>query len=228
MKWLGFLIALMMVGIICMPYETSAPKHDRSRHAAQLHREYKSAIADALSDPDVAPLGMTVDYDHPDPTSPMTMSYKDGTCTLLVNESLFYLLTEVSDADTIIMFVKAVTIHEAAHCKHAREMKTVALINMTRAAKQTNDYHVILQMHRLSQLEESYADVAGLVWVLNRHPDEFESVFKCFKRLRADSTGTNKNTHNTTPFLEHINSDILKTDRNIFDHADDVMFNIGE
>jgi hypothetical protein len=131
--------------------------------------------------------------DEPE-ASPIAMGIKDGRCKLVLsmrgNPGATALRASVP-ADLFSAIVEAVFAHEVAHCWRYMQGQWNALpAGFADQADDVADNSEIVTLKRQmreTRREEGYADLVGLAWTRQAHPQHYASVHGWFERFRIDA-----------------------------------------
>jgi hypothetical protein len=120
--------------------------------------------------------------------APLAMDYVEGRCKLVLSLRGNPLAqSALAQAPPVLqpLVIEAMTAHELAHCwRHASGQWKVLPAGFVQPAAGPGPEQDREAM-RATRREEGYADLAGLAWVLRRHPDRYAEVHGWFERVRA-------------------------------------------
>lgn len=145
---------------------------------------------------------------QPQPTpgeTPMGMAFIDGRCKLVLsmrgNPEAQATLDRIGP-DLLEPVIEAIVAHELGHCwRHVRGdwgQLPHTLKDGNDWSRVTSEQAELLQSMWRMRREEAYADLVGLAWTLQRHPDRYAEVHAWHVRLRADpslETGPHDTVH---------------------------------
>ncbi len=138
------------------------------------------------------PLDIVVQPQATPGETPVGMAYLKGRCKLVLsmrgNPEVDSMLARV-DADLAGTVVEAIAAHELAHCwrhvsgawgtlpTHLQDVSALDRVSPEQA-------ELLRDMWR-TRREEAFADLAGLAWTLQRHPDKYAAVHAWNLAVRA-------------------------------------------
>jgi hypothetical protein len=152
--------------------------------------------------------------------APLAMGYVDGRCKLVLSMRGNPLaLSALADAPPALqpIVIEAMTAHEMAHCwRHASGQWKVLPAGFVQAQAAEDSLEQDLEAMRATRREEGFADLAGLAWVLRRHPHQYAAVYGWFERVRE---------HQPVPGAHHDTRAWLRTARegSAFPQADGIF-----
>lgn len=121
--------------------------------------------------------------------APLAMDYVEGRCKLVLSMRGNPLAqSAMADAPPALqpLVIEAMTAHELAHCwRHVSgqwKVLPAGFVHVPAADAMEQDREAM----RATRREEGFADLAGLAWVLRRHPRHYADVHDWFERVRAD------------------------------------------
>ncbi len=86
--------------------------------------------------------------------------------------------------------VEAITAHELGHCwRHLRQTwgtLPAGLVDLSGFSQVTAEQEVLLKDMWRTRREEGFADLVGLAWTLQQHPQHYAEVHAWYTRERAD------------------------------------------
>ena len=125
---------------------------------------------------------------------PFAMGFEDGRCKLVLsmrgNPAAESTLADIPDAQ-LRAVVEAMTAHEVAHCWRYVQGSWHALpAGFVEVGESliSKSKEMIQQWHemRATRREEGFADLVGLAWTLDHHPEQYAQVPAWFERVRRN------------------------------------------
>jgi hypothetical protein len=125
---------------------------------------------------------------------PFAMGFEDGRCKLVLsmrgNPAAESTLADIPPAQ-LAAVIEAMTAHEVGHCWRYVQGNWHALpagfVEVGESAASKNK-ELIQQWQemRATRREEGFADLVGLAWTLDHHPEQYAQVHAWFERMRRD------------------------------------------
>jgi len=124
---------------------------------------------------------------------PLAMGYENGRCQLVLsmrgNPDAENILADIP-AEQLDAVVEAITAHEIAHCwRYAQgvwHQLPAGFVEAVGDTNETRELAKIKQEMRLTRREEGFADLVGLAWTADRHPEQYAQVHQWFEKIRRD------------------------------------------
>lgn len=123
--------------------------------------------------------------------APLAMGYMNGRCKLVMsmrgNPSADATMESIP-ADLFKPVAEAIAAHEVAHCwRHAHgawHTLPAGFVDTTATRFEDKAFAQRVQTMRETRREEGYADLVGLAWTLQHHPDLYAQVHAWFVKTR--------------------------------------------
>ncbi len=142
--------------------------------------------------------------------APLAMGWSEGRCTLVFamrgNPAAESTLAAIP-APLLQATIEAMAAHEIGHCQRHRSGAFASLPagkadapDRIETSQPTAELKAIAREMRVSRREEAYADLVGLAWTHDRHPEQFAQVLAWFDAARADET--DRGFHDTRHWLK--------------------------
>lgn len=126
--------------------------------------------------------------------APFAMGFAQGRCQLVLS------MRDRPDAESVLaglspelaaVAIEAMTAHELAHCWRYAEGAWRALpagfvAPVVSGSGQAAEVTAIRRRMQETRREEGFADLVGLAWVAQHHPEQYAAVHDWFTRLRND------------------------------------------
>ncbi|HEY8102533.1 MAG TPA: hypothetical protein VIF82_17475 [Burkholderiaceae bacterium] len=125
---------------------------------------------------------------------PFAMGFEDGRCKLVLsmrgNPTAESTLADIPPAQ-LNAVVEAMTAHEVGHCWRYVQGSWHALpAGFVEVAESvvSKSKELLLQWQemRATRREEGFADLVGLAWTLDHHPEQYEQVHAWFEKIRRN------------------------------------------
>ena len=132
---------------------------------------------------------------QPQPTpglAPLAMAYVEGRCKLVLSmrgNAQAETTLDALPAGLLTPAVEAMAAHELGHCwRYVRGAWHTVPAGFSAPAREIDDETLRRQWHEMQQTrrEEGYADLVGLAWTQQRHPDRYAEVHAWLAAFRDD------------------------------------------
>ena len=138
------------------------------------------------------PLDVVVQPQQAPGLAPVAMAHVDGRCKLVFSMRGNPLADDTEKTippDLFVPIVEAVAAHEMAHCwrqvRGAWNTMPPGFTDGSLPGITDPDVQARWQAMRETRREEGFADLVGLAWSLNRHPEQYAQVHAWFTQERA-------------------------------------------
>lgn len=138
---------------------------------------------------------------------PLAMGFVEGRCKLVLsmrgNANVEGILATLPPEQRPVA-IEAMVAHEMGHCwRYLHGVWHQLPAGMVEAASsRTEPRELSLAQKEMAETrrEEGYADLVGLAWTLDRHPEQYEQVYRWFEQLRRDQS-TSGGYHDTRAWI---------------------------